>query len=284
MDFLKGNREKKIQTGSQDLLFRKPYIGLITFTITFLNFLITYNLRNIELVYAAYFGADLVITYLTVLFYAFGIRILDKKVPLEKDFIKRVMYQFTLHTISVVIINVLLNELFDNIFFGGGLLSLSFGYYTQDVPLAVVFILLFHSVYFAMYLMSEREKQQHSTNLSNKRIKVLDGNTNILISLDKIHCIYSEYGGTFVITNDHNKYSTEKTLKDFEEVLPQNFYRANRQMIISLFAIDSYQSSTYGKIEVMLKPMKPLQVSETIFISRDKASSFRSWFRRASGV
>ncbi|WP_181899487.1 LytR/AlgR family response regulator transcription factor [Flagellimonas nanhaiensis] len=264
-------------------MFRRPYIGLITFTITFLNFLITYNLRNVETTYVAYFGVDLIITYLTIIFYALGIRVLDKKVPLEEDFLKRIMYQFTLHTISVVIFNILLNELFDNIFFGGGLLSLSFGYYTQDVPLAVVFVLLFHSIYFALYLVSERGKKQQM-NLSNKRIKVLDGNANIFISFDEILCIYSEYGGTFVITNDLNKYGTEKTLKDFEEVLPHNFYRANRQIIISLSAIDGYQSSTYGKIEVMLKPLKPLQMPETIFISRDKASSFRSWFRRANNI
>lgn len=284
MIFKKENKETGVPIQGQDVLFVRPYIWLIALTITVLNFLITYNLREAEALFVLYFILDFTICFLTIGFYALGIRVLDTKVPLDKDFVKRVLYQFTIHTLAVVVFNILINELFDNIFFNGELLSLSFAFYTQDMPLAVIFLLLLHSAYFGLYLISERGKNKGSNASAKMKIKVLNGTAFVLLSLEEIHCIYSQFGATYIINHDLNKYTSEKTLKDFEEMVPSNFFRANRQIIISDTAVKAYKSSSYGKIELDLKPLNTSDIEETIFISRDKASSFRAWFRQTHNV
>ncbi|UII81397.1 LytTR family DNA-binding domain-containing protein [Flagellimonas sp. CMM7] len=284
MIFRKRNKETGVPIQGQDVLFVRPYIWLIPLTITALNFLITYNLKEAEALFVLYFILDFAISFLTIKFYALGIGVLDRKVPLDKDFVKRVLYQFTAHTLAVVVFNVLMNELFDNIFFSGELLSLSFAFYTQDVPLAVIFLLLFHSAYFGLYLMSERGKNKEGNASTKMKIKVLNGTAFVLLSFEEIQCIYSQFGATYIINHDLNKCTSEKTLKDFEEMVPSNFFRANRQIIISNTAIKAYKSSSYGKIELDLKPLNTCDIEETIFISRDKASSFRAWFRQTHNV
>ena len=102
---------------NQDLLFKRPYIWIVTISVTSLNFLITYNFQKMDVQHLYYYLVDVLTTYLIIEFYAFGIRWMNKKLPLHKDFVKRVTYQLTLHTLSVIICTLLLNELFDHLFF-----------------------------------------------------------------------------------------------------------------------------------------------------------------------
>lgn len=70
----------------------------------------------------------------------------------------------------------------------------------------------------------------------------------------------------------------EDTLDDVEEILnPDQFYRANRQFIINIDAIQSVKSIENSKILVKLK--EPNQKFE-IDISREKAPAFKKWMNR----
>ena len=277
-------KENQTPIESQELLFKAPYIWWITLTITTFNFLISYNLKKTEALYTLYFIFDFIITYLSIAFYAFGIKLLNTRIPLETNFVKRVLYQFTLHTLAVITFNILLNELFDIIFFSGELLSLSFAYYTRDVPLAILFIMLLHAIYFALYLMSNRDENHGSKIMSDLKIQVTHGTSFVLLSSDEILCIYSQFGVTHIVNNELKKYTSDKTLKDFEKKMTSDFFRANRQVIISKHAIKSYKSSSFGKVQVHLKPLNVSDFDETLFVSKDKASSFRSWLRQTQNV
>ena len=67
------------------------------------------------------------------------------------------------------------------------------------------------------------------------------------------------------------------TLEDIEELLdPALFYRANRQTIINVHAIQSIKQHENQKLTVRLKISPPGEVD----ISREKAPAFKKWFDR----
>lgn len=70
----------------------------------------------------------------------------------------------------------------------------------------------------------------------------------------------------------------EDTLDDVEELLnPEQFYRANRQFIINIDAIQTVKSIENSKILLRLK--EPNQKFE-IDLSREKAPAFKKWMSR----
>jgi two-component system, LytTR family, response regulator len=82
----------------------------------------------------------------------------------------------------------------------------------------------------------------------------------------------------YLITTDNEKLVTDySTIDEIEEVVnPENFYRANRQMIIHLQQVDTYKKHDTGKIEVHLKCSPNTRVD----VSREKANEFVAWLDR----
>ena len=242
-----------------------------------LNFLITYNLKSIDAQYLLYFIIDLAITYLVFEFFVFGIKFLDTMAPLHKNLLIRIEYQFIIHSILVLLFDILVNELFDYIFFNSQKLSLSLTFYTKDMLLALFLILFLQILYFGLFFMS---KYLNSIASKEKQINVLSGGTEFkLVNLEAIVCIYSSFNNTYIIDKNFRQYNSSKKLKDFEKQMDSHFFRANRQFIISKDILDSYKSSDYGKIEISLKEIGIKDLPNTITISRDKASLFRAWIK-----
>lgn len=79
----------------------------------------------------------------------------------------------------------------------------------------------------------------------------------------------------YLVTNDKQQFLTDyQTMEEIEELLnPKFFYRANRQFIININAVDSFRTDLYSKMILQLKA--PLTV--TVDISREKAQSFKKW-------
>ncbi len=83
----------------------------------------------------------------------------------------------------------------------------------------------------------------------------------------------------FFLTKAGEKYILDMDTLDEVEVLldPDVFYRANRQMIINIDAIQSVKGQTNGKLVLKLKSPNH---SFEIDISRDKAPVFRRWLEK----
>ena len=79
----------------------------------------------------------------------------------------------------------------------------------------------------------------------------------------------------YLITTDNEKLVTDySTIDEIEEVVnPQNFFRANRQMIIHVEQVDTYKKHDTGKVEVHLKCDKNIRAD----VSREKANEFVNW-------
>lgn len=81
----------------------------------------------------------------------------------------------------------------------------------------------------------------------------------------------------YLVTLDKQQFLTDfQTMEELEDLLnPKFFYRANRQYIISMNAVESFRADIYSKIVLQLKA--PLNVS--IDISREKAQAFKNWIQ-----
>lgn len=86
---------------------------------------------------------------------------------------------------------------------------------------------------------------------------------------DALHYAFTFSGEKYILSYD--------SMEDIEALLnPYNFYRANRQVIININAIQGVKSHNNAKLTVTLK----LPVKLEIDISRDKAPQFRKWVDR----
>jgi DNA-binding LytR/AlgR family response regulator len=79
----------------------------------------------------------------------------------------------------------------------------------------------------------------------------------------------------YLINKEGKKFITDyRSLDEVEELVdPAIFYRANRQCLIHLPAIESYRTDHTSKLQLKLRPVK-----EEVTISKEKAAEFRQWF------
>ncbi len=86
---------------------------------------------------------------------------------------------------------------------------------------------------------------------------------------DALHYIYTFSGEKYILSYE--------SMEDIEALLdPALFYRANRQAIININAIQSVRPQENAKLTVMLQLPSKLAID----ISRDKAPEFRKWVDR----
>ena len=101
----------------------------------------------------------------------------------------------------------------------------------------------------------------------------------VLIPLEskEIACFFLE-GIIYILAFDGKKYVADyKTIEEIEEIVdPEVFFRANRQSIINIQAVESYKADFNGKLQVKLKMSGAPQID----ISREKAGNFKKWLTK----
>jgi len=110
-----------------------------------------------------------------------------------------------------------------------------------------------------------------------ERFLVYSGDSLIPISTQEVAYFLSEDGTTLLVTNDAKRYFIGESLDTLEnELNPDNFFRANRQIIISSQSIQKIHNYGNQKLKLSIKP----EVSEDIIISKLKATAFKEWMGR----
>ncbi|MCF3108904.1 LytTR family transcriptional regulator [Niabella sp. CC-SYL272] len=102
-------------------------------------------------------------------------------------------------------------------------------------------------------------------------------NNWIPVSVSDVACFYREHLN-YLYTFSGEKYILDYiTLEEIEELLdPSVFYRANRQYIVHINAIQSVRPHENQKLTLLLQPALRLEVD----ISREKAPGFKRWLDR----
>jgi DNA-binding LytR/AlgR family response regulator len=118
-------------------------------------------------------------------------------------------------------------------------------------------------------------KQGNTTSLYKEKFIVNVRNNWIPVNTTDIAC-FTRDNLNYLFTFSGEKYILDfSTLEEVEELIdPQKFYRANRQFIIHIDAIQSVKPHENSKLAVTLKQPLKLEVD----ISREKAPAFKKWF------
>jgi two-component system, LytTR family, response regulator LytT len=110
-----------------------------------------------------------------------------------------------------------------------------------------------------------------------ERFLVYSGDTLIPIHCSDIAYFLSEDGVTIMVTKEDKRHFVAESLDKLEEELnPVDFFRVNRQYIISSQAIQKIHNYGNQKLKLVIKPVTP----EDIIISKLKATAFKSWLGR----
>lgn len=109
------------------------------------------------------------------------------------------------------------------------------------------------------------------------RFLIHQGDSFITLATQSISYLYSKDRITYAVSKDNSKHVLDFTLEQLEEQLdPNQFYRANRQIILNVDAISRIHNYFNGKLKIDVKP----DFQEEITISRLKASDFKQWIDR----
>ena len=120
----------------------------------------------------------------------------------------------------------------------------------------------------------ETEKTTETNEFNRKRILTYMRNELVPVLISDIAYIYTENTITYVMSFDGKKSTSNASLDDmYSNFDPTLFFRANRQYIISISAIDKIIK--YGKSQ--LKIVLNSKVNEEIIISKNKAAEFKQW-------
>lgn len=94
------------------------------------------------------------------------------------------------------------------------------------------------------------------------------------IDVNNIAYFYSENKATHLITKEGNRFIADHNLDQLEALVhPKNFFRINRQFIISLSSIAEMLTWTKARVFIKLNPPTKL---DTI-VSSERAASFKNW-------
>lgn len=96
----------------------------------------------------------------------------------------------------------------------------------------------------------------------------------VSINVDDVAYIFSDKGFSYIRTKQNQKFILDYTMDDLEKMLsPKQFFRANRQYIISFDSVVAIHTWFNQKLKVEVKP----ETTEHVIISRDKANAFKEW-------
>lgn len=115
-------------------------------------------------------------------------------------------------------------------------------------------------------------------NLKKSQVKsrflVTSGTKFMAIPVEEIAYFYSEDKITFLQTFKNNRYSLEYSLDKLMSLLnPDNFFKINRQLIISIQSINTINKVSVNRLKLTLNP----DFHKDIFVSIEKYSKFKDW-------
>ena len=262
--------------------FSKSYPSDIIFfliaipIISAFNYHLTYN--NIE------FNGFLILTYTidTIQGYIAWLCVrwmiikLDHIYPFSKHISRRLLIQIISTTAVGLLIIIVLTEIVSWSFKGRPALS---NFYTTDIFIISVWFLVINAFYIILHFYQEWKKSLDSPNaISNTQTEYLI----ISLARKKIKIPFQELDLVYLRDGVTELYMREKVVKCFltirslENQLPTSeFFRVNRQFILSRKSVKEYRKIENGKIKVLLSA-RSLDFGD-IIISRTRAPIFKRW-------
>jgi membrane protein implicated in regulation of membrane protease activity len=165
---------------------------------------------------------------------------------------------------------------------------LSTSYIYTDIQLV-----LFLTVAFGLYLWvryfrtstmhSSEHKNEHQADHFLQTFIVSKANTRTVVNTEEVKLFYTTDKLVWMYVSAGNKYLIDHTLKDLEVKLdPREFFRINRQVIMSRKAVKGYHSLDHQKLQIDLN-MEGVDPQDLV-VSKYNAAHFKKWLKDPSLV
>lgn len=106
------------------------------------------------------------------------------------------------------------------------------------------------------------------------RFLVSEGSNYLTIEINDVAYFFAEDKFAFLVSKNGKHYVIDLTLDKLSGVLdPRQFYRINRQFIISTSCIASMTKYSANKLKLTLNP----ESDKEVFVSQDKYTDFKKW-------
>ncbi len=158
-------------------------------------------------------------------------------------------------------------------------------YLRFDYPIILLLILFLNLYYLAYYFyarMRIAEKTVANSPIQSEEIEgevqrtflINQGAKSIPVPLSDIAYFFREGNYNFMRTSTGDDYTIMQSLDEVQALLPSlDFFRANRQMLVSRWACRHFEALPYNKLELFTSPAYKLQ----IMISQKRNRYFRDW-------
>ena len=94
------------------------------------------------------------------------------------------------------------------------------------------------------------------------------------VQTSEIHHFETKEGLSFLVTNKGKKYIIDYTLDQLEQLLlPQDFFRINRQIIIHIQAIEKVKTHFNSRLSISANKIE----GDAQIVSRERVAEFKKW-------
>jgi hypothetical protein len=240
-------------------------------------------------------------------------RYLDRRAPWETEPLRRALLQGTLGVFAPALLLHLLTYLQFTYLIGQRMEDTT--WLTYELPVGVLILILLNAYYLAAYffcryhqLRAEAIREtaapgprhepvaaplpapvetlpvpsapagEPGTEKLKRKVFILQkGARSIPVRVEDIAYIHKAQEYNYLYTFGNEKYLLDESLDDaFAALEEKDFFRANRQTIISFRACQYYLALDYGKLEVFLEP----PAGEPVVISQKRGPAFKEWMQR----
>ncbi|QMU28753.1 LytR/AlgR family response regulator transcription factor [Adhaeribacter radiodurans] len=109
---------------------------------------------------------------------------------------------------------------------------------------------------------------------SRSRFLVKSGQAIKAVAVEEVSYFWAEEGVVFLVTQQGRRYIINHTLDQLEDQLEKKaFFRANRQLIVHIIAVQEVRPYFKGRLHLLLQPAFPTD----IIVSNSKANAFKEW-------
>ncbi|MFN6378047.1 MAG: LytR/AlgR family response regulator transcription factor [Flavobacteriales bacterium] len=123
-----------------------------------------------------------------------------------------------------------------------------------------------------------REAIEQEYSHYNHRYVIRFGDHIRTITSDEIAYLYTLQKGIFVVTHEGKTYPLDKSLEQMEQELdPKNFFRINRQFIVSISSVGNMQIVSKSRVKIDLKPKFN---DGDVISSTERSPLFKAWLKR----
>ncbi|MCK6616476.1 MAG: LytTR family transcriptional regulator [Cyclobacteriaceae bacterium] len=249
-----------------------PFISAINYYLTYTNIklngflLLTFTIDTVQ-GYFGWWGARSFIFHL------------DKRLPYEKNLVKRLFIQVAGTLVIGLFIISILTEVVSLIARGR---TVPLDFYSFDLFIIGIWFLVVNGIYLGIHYYKRYQESElqrlHEKQIRTEGLFVKQGKQEILLHFQNLEGLFVDGDYVVACQLDGKRFYLTQSLDKIEKEMPSEFFfRLSRQYIIHRQSVVGFKRIENGKILVQLKATSRFPVEITV--SRLRAPAFKSWFQ-----